>query len=190
MKHTQKKGLIFGLALLSALSATTIMAADKVVVIPMGGSQSALQHYRIAESIGVNTTFCTTPDFTMPSSALQAVLTSNVSVTDTADNAAWWTVIEYSNNNGVSWDYISSLRTVSGLVANRYANTSEISYLNLAPSSSYRFRIRTDGSSHTGGQCELFITFNESATSDLVSMPAATAAAATVISGPGTIPVQ
>ncbi|MCX5870486.1 MAG: tail fiber domain-containing protein [Deltaproteobacteria bacterium] len=38
-KHLSKKAAIFGLALLSAFSANSVMAADKVVVIPMGSSQ-------------------------------------------------------------------------------------------------------------------------------------------------------
>lgn len=38
-KHLSKKAAIFGLALLSAFSADRVMAADKVVVIPMGSSQ-------------------------------------------------------------------------------------------------------------------------------------------------------
>ncbi len=39
MKQAQKKGLVWGLALLSLVSATAVMAEDKVVVVPLGSRQ-------------------------------------------------------------------------------------------------------------------------------------------------------
>jgi hypothetical protein len=60
--------------------------------------------------------------------------------------------------------------------------------MDLAPNSSYLFRIEAIGSSHTAGQCELFITFNQKATSPLVTTAAPVSEA--VISGPGTTFVQ
>ncbi len=41
MKQAQKKGLVWGLALLSLVSATAVMAEDKVVIIPMGSGGSS-----------------------------------------------------------------------------------------------------------------------------------------------------
>lgn len=183
-----KKFVVFCMFACAFAAVSAFAQQNKVVVVPMGSKSGALQHYRIAEQMGLNTEACITPTFNTPDTDTQAVITTNVSIISSVDDIEWWSNIEYSTD-GAIWNNLNGQVTITGAVANLSSNTSETGLLNLAPNSSYSFRIDLASmSTNTSGQCELFITFNKTATSDVVAVSApAPAAQASVPTGPGTI---
>jgi hypothetical protein len=154
------------------LAPISVFAHNKVVVVPLSSSKgSAVQHYRMAQQMGTSTNGCTTATFTTPNADIQAVITLNVSLQKTTAVAAWWAIVEYSTDGGTTWANESYQVTVAGHQANSTSNTSGKSFLNLLPNSDYIFRIALEYISLTsGGQCELFITFNKKAASDVVTL--------------------
>lgn len=187
-----KKALILICLMFLSIFSVSSFAQNKVAVIPLFGSESSLQHYRLAQQIGSASQFCTTPSFYTPGYDTQAVITSNVSIQPTVDDTDWWSGIQFSTDGGSTWEFLSSQVTVSGAIADTSANTSEKSFLNLVPNSSYMFRIiLADEPTHDSGQCEIFITFNGKAASDVVTtLVPSTRSSAEEPAGPGTLKTE
>jgi hypothetical protein len=153
------------------LAPISVFAHNKVVVVPLSSSKgSAVQHYRMAQQMDTSTNGCTTATFTTPDADIQAVITLNVSLQKTTAVGAWWAIVEYSTDGGTTWVSESSKVTAAGHQANSTSNTSGKSFVNLVPNSDYIFRIALESISLiSGGQCELFITFNKKAASNVVT---------------------
>ncbi len=171
----------------------SVFAHNKVIVLPLNSSKgSAVQHYRVSQQMGASTNGCTTATFRTPDADIQAVMTLNVSLQKTTADPAWWVIVQYSTDGGTIWVSESSTVTAAGHQANSTSNTSGKSFLNLAPNSDYTFRIALEDISLTsGGQCELFITFNKKAASNVVTptnAPLPLSVKAPV--GPGTMTVE
>lgn len=136
-------------------------AQNSVVVVPMAGDDTSVQHYRLAETISTNDTFCATPGFHSPPVAVQVVAQSNTSATVAPADPSWFTNIQYSTN-AVDWTDMSSEVTVTSTpVANYPANVSENAILELDPDTTYYFRMKRVNLSQTNGKCELVLSFTK-----------------------------
>lgn len=167
-----KKIVALSIFLCVLIVSSAFAQQNKVVVVPLNTSKSNnVQHYRTTEQLGTASTGCITNTLTTPGYDTEAVLHSNISITPTA-NGNWWFGAQYSTDGGTSWNYvIPDLRTISGAISGTSTNSSEVALMDLSPNTDYIFRLNIImGVTHSGGQCELFISFNRTATSDIVTV--------------------